>query len=40
MKAKIIKIVRWTLGMVLIMDGKYIVPPHLIRHALIGAAIG
>jgi hypothetical protein len=44
MKAKIIKVVGWTLGMAfavyLIMDGKSIAPPHPIKHALIGAAMG
>jgi hypothetical protein len=43
MKAKIIKIVGWTLGMTvgvyLITDGKT-TSEHPIEHALIGAAIG
>jgi hypothetical protein len=42
-RAKIVKIVGWTLGtmvgVVLILDGK-IASPHEWQHALIGAAIG
>jgi hypothetical protein len=43
MRAKVVKIVAWTLGTMLgvhlILDGK-VASPHEWQHALIGAAIG